>query len=425
VVSFCAGSPTRRRARICPGTGPHAEPHYSTKMRKYHYYEVLEISREATQEDISTAFRRLARVWHPDLNPGSQEAETTFRRINSAYQVLVNEKTRAEYDRSSVECPTCGTHEVLTMNDNRWQCKHCGCRFDVSGSPELYAIDAPSSPPLRRARFRAFQATQCSWCALFYNREPSLCPHQSPQTNCDAFKAINESQRRTYLANAAWPALVDEWLRPSAERGLVKKCTTCGALNPNPSHMSEPCWNCHRPLRDECPHCGAPMLFYDIEQGTWRCANNQCSGRSFSFDSDTNEWNMTVHHAPPPPRSRQRRPPPSRPDCPHCGAGLIYSDVQSMWCCVVCRRLYTPEQAGFAAPQDAPIPEWRSHKRRGSAARSERPRAERPRRTRRPPEPTIGPRRKKSTGDYALLAAAIGLILIIGTVVIMGLTGRI
>jgi len=425
VVSFCAGSPTRRRARICPGTGPHAEPHYSTKMRKYHYYEVLEISREATQEDISTAFRRLARVWHPDLNPGSQEAETTFRRINSAYQVLVNEKTRAEYDRSSVECPTCGTHEVLTMNDNRWQCKHCGCRFDVSGSPELYAIDAPSSPPLRRARFRAFQATQCSWCALFYNREPSLCPHQSPQTNCDAFKAITESQRRTYLANAAWPALVDEWLRPSAERGLVKKCTTCGALNPNPSHMSEPCWNCHRPLRDECPHCGAPMLFYDIEQGTWRCANNQCSGRSFSFDSDTNEWNMTVHHAPPPPRSRQRRPPPSRPDCPHCGAGLIYSDVQSMWCCVVCRRLYTPEQAGFPAPQDAPIPEWRSHKRRGSAARSERPRAERPRRTRRPPEPTIGPRRKKSTGDYALLAAAIGLILIIGTVVIMGLTGRI
>ena len=425
MVSFCAGSPTRRRARTCPGTGPHAEPHYSTIMRKYHYYEVLEISREATQEDISTAFRRLARVWHPDLNPGSQEAETTFRRINSAYQVLVNEKTRAEYDRSSVECPTCGTHEVLTMNDNRWQCKHCGCRFDVSGSPELYAIDAPSSPPLRRARFRAFQATQCSWCALFYNREPSLCPHQSPQTNCDAFKAINESQRRTYLSNAAWPALVDEWLRPSAERGLVKKCTTCGALNPNPSHMSEPCWNCHRPLRDECPHCGAPMLFYDIEQGTWRCANNQCSGRSFSFDSDTNEWNMTVHHAPPPPRSRQRRPPPSRPDCPHCGAGLIYSDVQSMWCCVVCRRLYTPEQAGFPAPQDAPIPEWRSHKRRGSAARSERPRAERPRRTRRPPEPTIGPRRKKSTGDYALLAAAIGLILIIGTVVIMGLTGRI
>jgi len=393
-------------------------------MRKYHYYEVLELSREATQEDIGTAFRRLARVWHPDLNPGNQEAETTFRRINAAYQVLVNEKTRAEYDRSPVECPTCGTHEVITMNDHRWQCKHCGCRFDISGSAELYAIDAPNSPPLRRVRFRAFQATQCSWCALFYNREPSLCPHQSPQTNCDAFKAVTESQRRTYLANAAWPALVDEWLRPSAERGLVKKCTACGALNPNPAHMSEPCWNCHRPLRDECPHCGAPMLFYDIEQGTWRCANNQCSGRSFSFDSATDTWNMTVHHAPPPPRTRQRRPP-SRPECPHCGAGLIYSDVQSMWCCVVCRRLYTPEQTGFAAPQDAPIPERGPRKRRGGAARRERPRAERPRRTRHPPEPTIGPRRKKTTGDYALLAAAIGLILTIGTVVILGLTGHI
>ncbi len=393
-------------------------------MRKYRYYEVLELSGEATQEDISTAFRRLARAWHPDRNPGNQEAEATFRRINTAYQVLADEKTRAEYDRSPVECPTCGTHEVITMNDHRWQCKHCGCRFDISGSAEIYAIDAPGSPPLRRARFRAFQATQCSWCALFYDRQPSLCPYDSPQTNCDAFRAVTENQRKTHLANAAWPALVDEWLRPSAERGLVKKCTACGALSPNPSHVGEPCWNCHRPLRDECPHCGTPMLFYDIEQGVWRCANNQCSGRSFSFDNTTGRWDMAVLHAPSPPRRRRRRPPPSQPACPHCGAGLIYSDVQSLWCCVVCRNFFTPQQAGYAAPQDGPVPEYVTRGRR-RGTRSVRPRAERPRRSRRPPEPTIGPRRKKSTGDYALLAAAIGLILIIGTVVIMGLTGHI
>ena len=69
-------------------------------MRKYRYYEVLELSGEATQEEIGTAFRRLARAWHPDRNPGNQEAEATFRRINTAYQVLADEKTRASCNSS-------------------------------------------------------------------------------------------------------------------------------------------------------------------------------------------------------------------------------------------------------------------------------------------------------------------------------------
>ncbi|MBN1856744.1 MAG: J domain-containing protein [Dehalococcoidia bacterium] len=389
-------------------------------MRKYHYYEVLELSREATQEDINASFRRLARLWHPDRNPGKPEAEATFRRINTAYQVLVDEKSRAEYDRCPVECPTCGTHEVIAMNYNRWQCKHCGCRFDVAGSPELQAIDAPQAPPLRRIRFRAFQATQCSWCARFYDREPFLCPYSTPQTNCDAFSPLTESDRKAKLSNPAWPALVDEWLRPSAERGLIKKCTYCGALNPNVSRMNEPCWKCHKPLRDECPHCGLPMMLYDIEQGTWRCANSQCNGRRFDFDRTTDTWNTTVQSSPAPRRSSRKRRP-SQPGCPHCGAGLVYSDQQELWCCVVCRNFFTPDQIGRAAPSDAPIPERAPRKRKGSAPRRQQP-----------PvwdySHTAGSgtrkRKEKTTGDYVLLAAAIGLIIILGILVILGMSGN-
>jgi ribosomal protein L37AE/L43A len=394
-------------------------------MRKYRYYEVLEITRDASQDEINTAFRRLARVWHPDRNPGQDEAEAIFRRINTAYQVLSNEATRAEYDRSPVECPTCGTHEIMTMNDGRWQCKHCGCRFDAAGAPEIQAIDAPSAPPLRRARFRAFQATQCSWCARFYDREPPTCPHTSPQTNCAAFKAINESERRAYLANAAMPVLVDDWLRPTAERSLIKKCTYCGALSPNPSRANEPCWSCHRPLRDECPHCGLPMMFYDVEQGAWRCANNQCVGKRFAFDNRAGAWNVTFHQQPPPQRGSRKRRPPTQPTCPRCGAGLVYSDQQSLWCCVVCRNFFTPEQAGWPAPQDAPIP-VRGPKKRGGAAHAEqRVRYERPR-SRPEPEyrPAPQPRKQRSSGDYVLLAAAIGLIVIIGVMVILGMSGQ-
>ena len=105
-------------------------------MRKYFYYQLLEVERDATPDEIKASFRRLARRWHPDRNQGNAEAESTFRRINSAYQVLANTEQRAEYDRSPVECPECGTHEVLSMHDGRWQCKHCGCRFDISGAPK-------------------------------------------------------------------------------------------------------------------------------------------------------------------------------------------------------------------------------------------------------------------------------------------------
>ncbi len=391
-------------------------------MRKYRYYETLEVSRTATQEEINVAFRRLARMWHPDRNPGQSEAEAVFRRINTAYQVLGHEGARAEYDRSPVECPTCGTHEVLSMNDGRWQCRHCGCRFDASGAAEIQAMDAPGAPPLRRARFRAFQAIQCSWCARFYDREPPTCPHRAPQTNCDAFRPVTESERSSHLRNAAMPGVTDEWLRPTADRRLIKKCTYCGALNPNPSRLNEPCWNCHRALRDECPHCGLAMMFYDVEHGAWRCANNQCAGKQFAYDSGMGTWRATVHQQSvrTPPRRNKRRS--SQPPCPNCGAGLVYSNLQSMWCCVVCRNFYTPDQAGRSAPEDAPIPVRPPRTKREKAARPVPPRKEH-RSDYSAFMPSSRPTRRRSAGDFILLASAITLIVVIGTLVALGMTG--
>ncbi len=393
----------------------------SPEMRKYQYYEILEVSRTASREEINAAFRRLARAWHPDRNPGNGEAESAFRRINAAYQVLSNETARADYDRSPVECPKCGTHEVLSMSEVRWQCKHCGCRFDVSGAAELHAIDAPSAPPLKRTRFRAFQATQCSWCAHFYGGSISPCPYGSPRTNCDSFKPLSEAERKAYLSNPALPSITDAWLRPAAERRLIKKCTFCGALNPDPQRMNEPCWNCQRPIRLECPHCGMPTLFYDVEQGSWRCANEECAGKRFGFDTSASGWTVTGKQTS---RPRTRGKPRSRvstnPACPHCGAGLVYSDQQSMWCCVVCRNLYSPDEAGIPPPQDGPIPEYGPGRRRSQ--RPHRRARERVPYERRPTA-RVRPKREKTTGDYVLLAGAVGLIIIIGTVAILGLAG--
>jgi len=63
------------------------------------YYEVLGVSRGASQEDIKKAFRRLARKYHPDLNPGDKVAEQKFKELNEAYEILGDPKKRAEYDQ--------------------------------------------------------------------------------------------------------------------------------------------------------------------------------------------------------------------------------------------------------------------------------------------------------------------------------------
>src|SRR5687768_5196987 len=65
---------------------------------KRDYYEVLEVNRSARPDDIRRAYRRLARQYHPDLNP-SAEAEERFKEINEAYEVLSDDTRRASYDR--------------------------------------------------------------------------------------------------------------------------------------------------------------------------------------------------------------------------------------------------------------------------------------------------------------------------------------
>lgn len=62
------------------------------------YYKVLNISKTATEKEIKTAYRKLARKYHPDLNPDNKEAEIKFKEINEANEVLSNQENRKKYD---------------------------------------------------------------------------------------------------------------------------------------------------------------------------------------------------------------------------------------------------------------------------------------------------------------------------------------
>src|SRR6201993_860773 len=66
---------------------------------KHDYYETLSVPRSASEEDIRKAYRKLARKYHPDLNPGDKSAEDRFKNVQEGYDILSDAKKRQMYDQ--------------------------------------------------------------------------------------------------------------------------------------------------------------------------------------------------------------------------------------------------------------------------------------------------------------------------------------
>ena len=96
------------------------------------YYEVLGVNKNATEEEIKKAYRKLARKYHPDLNPNDKEANRKFQQINEANEVLSDPEKRKKYDQHGKDWKHAEEFEKARQSRQQWADAGSGAQ-DFSG----------------------------------------------------------------------------------------------------------------------------------------------------------------------------------------------------------------------------------------------------------------------------------------------------
>lgn len=97
------------------------------------FYKILGVKKDASQDEIKKAYRKLARKWHPDINPGNKEAEKKFKDISTAYDCLGNKEKRKLYDEFGEDSLNSGFDAEKAREYKKWGAYQQGSRSSAGG----------------------------------------------------------------------------------------------------------------------------------------------------------------------------------------------------------------------------------------------------------------------------------------------------
>lgn len=167
------------------------------------YYQLLGVSRNASQEEIKAAYRRLIRKYHPDLNSNSKTSTEIAKKINEAYQNLENETVRAKYDADLSHQPKPRTTERAqatersSANPFRKVDPNTEEVFRGTGGRSSWERDSASEQARRRANGKPFaeaEAKKYQW-ENFDQPKPEAAKPQSQQQQTRAETPKQEAPR--------------------------------------------------------------------------------------------------------------------------------------------------------------------------------------------------------------------------------------
>src|ERR1700722_13965341 len=168
------------------------------------YYKTLGVARSATEAEIKSAYRKLARKHHPDVNPGNKDAEVKFKEINEAYQVIGDPEKRKKYDELGADWEHGVSQEEMMRRYARQQsAAGAGARGGGGGTADFGDFSDFFSQFFsgggRRGPSRSRGASSRGFEGFEFGTEPPRAPDLRADVKISLVDAIKGSKQRLEL----------------------------------------------------------------------------------------------------------------------------------------------------------------------------------------------------------------------------------
>ncbi|NLA76019.1 MAG: J domain-containing protein, partial [Deltaproteobacteria bacterium] len=238
------------------------------------FYETLGVKKDASQEEIKKAYRKLARKWHPDINPGNKEAEQRFKDISAAYDCLGDPGKRKLYDEFGAESLNAGFDAEKAREYKKWGAYQQESASSRSASGGWSGQDFgryQSYEDLFGDFFSSKGAGTGRAGAGFRGSMPANGRDMEHEMTIDLISALKGFETELAMQKMRPCSLCDgSGVDPKSGMSTCSTCKGSGRLNvaEGPINFTRECPSCHGhgSVGKPCPQCSGQGQVYDTER---------------------------------------------------------------------------------------------------------------------------------------------------------------